>query len=81
MQQELMTTAAGMPRKRFLSIKEAAAYLGLSPNTIYSWKSQGIHIPTINFGRRVFVDAADLEQFIASCKREPSNEATNGRVQ
>jgi excisionase family DNA binding protein len=80
MQQEVTTVVAGMPRKRFLSIKEAAAYLGLSPNTIYSWNSQCLYLPTVKFGRRVFIDVADLEHFITSSKRGPANEVTDGRV-
>jgi excisionase family DNA binding protein len=67
--------------KRFLSVKEAAQYLGLSPNTLYSWNCQGIHLPVIKFGRRVVIDANDLEAFIQDNKHQPAEDRSHGRLQ
>jgi excisionase family DNA binding protein len=72
-------------RKRFMSIKEAADYLGLSPNTLYSWNSQGIYLPVMKFGRRVMVDMNDLDAFVDANKKHPrlsdGPEGSRGRLQ
>ncbi len=56
--------------KRILSIKEAAAYLGISQRTFYNYSSQyGGTIPLIKMSkRRNCVDVVDLEKFIQSRK-------------
>ena len=72
------------PRRRFMSIREAAAYLGISPNTLYSWNSQGIYLPVVKFGRRVMVDVNDLDAFVENNKKQPrlneGHEGHRGRI-
>ena len=52
-----------MTGKRLLDIKEAAEFLNVSPNTLYSWVSQR-RIPFVKLGRRVEFDLKDLEDWI-----------------
>ncbi len=56
--------------KRILSIKEAAAYIGVCERTFYNYSVQyGGTIPIIKMSkRRNCVDVVDLEKFIASRK-------------
>lgn len=50
-------------KKRFLSIKEIAEYLGLKENTIYSWVSQR-KIPYTKVGRLVKFDFKKIDEWI-----------------
>lgn len=52
-----------MTGKRLLDIKEAAEFLNVSPNALYSWVSQR-RIPFVKLGRRVEFDLKDLEDWI-----------------
>jgi len=52
-----------MTGKRLLDIKEAAEFLNVSPNTLYSWVSQR-RIPFVKLGRRVEFDLEDLQDWI-----------------
>jgi len=53
---------------RLLSVKEAAAYLSVSPWTIRSLGWNG-EIPEVKIGRRVLYDRLDLDRFIERSKR------------
>ena len=49
------------------SRNEAAAYLGVRPQTLASWACNGRYrLPFVRIGRRVMYRLADLEQFIAN---------------
>jgi excisionase family DNA binding protein len=49
--------------QRLMSVKEAAAYTGLSPHTVYSMVSQR-RIPYVKVGRLVKFDEAMLQAWI-----------------
>ena len=49
--------------QRLMSVKEAAAYTGLSPHTIYTMVSQR-RIPFVKVGRLVKFDEAMLQAWI-----------------
>lgn len=54
---------------RLLSVKEAAAYLGLSKQTVYNWRSQG-RVAYVKLGRRVLFRPADLDKLIEGGLKE-----------
>lgn len=49
--------------QRLMSVREAAAYTGLSPHTIYAMVSQR-RIPYVKMGRSVKFDEAMLQAWI-----------------
>ena len=49
--------------QRYLSVADAAKYLGLSPKTIYSWAERGM-IPAYKVGRVWRFDRAELDDFV-----------------
>jgi excisionase family DNA binding protein len=51
--------------KRLVGIKEAAEYLDISVNTLYTWVSQK-RIPYVKMGRLVKFDLETLDRFISS---------------
>ena len=53
---------------RLLSVREAAAVLGISERTIRSLVSRG-ELPCVRIGRRVLFDPQDLETFIHKQRR------------
>lgn len=57
--------------ERLLNVKQAAAYLGVSERTLYSYTTQyGGSIPLVKLSPRCNkIDLADLEAFIQSRKR------------
>ena len=56
-----------MDADRLLDRKEAAAYLGISPDTLSYWKCKKKQdIPTVKLGKRCLYRKADLDAFIAS---------------
>jgi excisionase family DNA binding protein len=57
-----------------LSVKEAAKYLGVSPQTVYLWVERK-QIPHLRvMGRNIRFLKSDLEPFRASFKEEMENE-------
>jgi hypothetical protein len=50
---------------------KAAAALGVKPETVASWRSQGRGPAFVKIGRRVFYRALDVHQFIAAQWHEP----------
>jgi len=56
-------------KKRLLSVREAAQYLGVQERTIYSWASQE-KIPSVHIGRRLLFNQEELDRIIEACKRE-----------
>jgi excisionase family DNA binding protein len=56
---------------RLLTVRQAAAYLGTTPATLYTkvWRRE---IPFIKLGRSVRFDVNDLDQLIADSRVESS---------
>jgi len=53
--------------KRLLNISEAAEYLGVKKNTLYSWVNQR-KIPYVKIGRLVKFDLRDIDKWIEKSK-------------
>ena len=52
-----------MPKKRLLTIREAAEYISVTPNALYKLMYQG-QIPTLRLGeRRIRFDVNELERW------------------
>ena len=52
--------------QRRLSRREAAAHLGLSPNTLARWAVDGTHqLPYYRLGNRTVYDVADLDALLS----------------
>ena len=49
--------------RRLLSVQQAAAYLGISPKTVYAW-IEAEHMPYVALGRRRMLDTRQLDRFI-----------------
>lgn len=54
-------------QQRLMTIEQAAAYLGRTPEATQHLTSSG-KIPTVRADRRVFVDRLDLDQWITDNK-------------
>jgi excisionase family DNA binding protein len=56
--------------KRLFSVKEAAAYLGISPRTIYNSmgknSKQPFPVPHKRFGRKILFEGKDLDAWADS---------------
>lgn len=57
-----MTTR--QPADRLLSIDEAAAFLGLSVQTLYSWRYRGIGPKSYRVGGRAKYRLSELERWL-----------------
>jgi excisionase family DNA binding protein len=53
--------------QRYLSVLDAAAYLGLSAKTIYAWAERGA-IPAYKVGRVWRFDKLELDEFVRGQK-------------
>lgn len=53
-----------------MSVKEAAAYLGLSYHTLNQWRSSNVGPVYYKFGRRVVYSRDDLEQFAEKYRQD-----------
>lgn len=51
--------------KRLIDVKELAIYIGLSPETIYSWVSQE-KIPFVKVGRLTKFDLRAIDRWISN---------------
>ena len=54
-----------------LNNHEAAAYLGVKPETLAQWRYLRkflIALPYLKIGRKIFYLASDLEAFVEACK-------------
>jgi excisionase family DNA binding protein len=54
----------------WVSTKRAAAYLGITPRTLYSMIDKG-GLPAYRFGRVIRLKQSDLEAFVESLRIEP----------
>jgi excisionase family DNA binding protein len=67
-------TTASVASEIPLTVKEAAKYLGVSPQTVYLWVERK-QIPHLRvMGRNIRFLRSDLEPFRASFKQEMENE-------
>ena len=62
--------ANGPHQRRLMCVREAAAYLGTTPATLYTrvWRRE---IPFIKLGRSLRFDVKDLEELIERSKVRP----------
>ena len=56
--------------KKLMTVDEAAAYLGLSVHTLYSWTSQR-KVPFIKLGNRVRFDRCQIDVWLEGLAKEP----------
>ena len=64
--------------KRLLTIAEAAALLGVKPQTLYFWVSQH-RVPHRKIGRLVRFTESDLEEFVGK-QKQPLASPENGTL-
>ncbi len=60
-------------KKRYVSVKEVSEYTSLPVSTLYEWSGTG-RIPAIKIGRRVLFDLKDIDNLMASLKRNNNQE-------
>ncbi|NIM99473.1 MAG: helix-turn-helix domain-containing protein [candidate division Zixibacteria bacterium] len=53
--------------RRLVSVREAAALLGLSGKTLYNRINEGI-LPLFKLSRSVRISVADLERYVERCR-------------
>ncbi len=58
--------------KKYLTVQEVAARLGVKEKTIYSWAHEK-RIRPYKFGRLVRFDPDDVDEFIRKSRQEPDN--------
>jgi excisionase family DNA binding protein len=61
-------------QEKLLSVREAAAFLGLKPSTVYKYRLYGA-VPYVKIGARVLFDPERLRQWIAEHSHEPTVKA------
>lgn len=67
--------------QKYLRRKDAAAYLGVAPQTLARWAVEGFGPSTIHMGRAVTYAVEDLDQFAASRRRPtPETRTPSGRA-
>jgi excisionase family DNA binding protein len=62
---------ASTPTAGFLSLEQAAAYLGVSPHTVRAWRKQGIFPSAMKFGRLPRWSVGDLNTWAESRREIP----------
>ena len=63
--------------KRLFNVKEAAAYMAISPITLYHWIARR-EVPVVRLRRKaVRFDRIDLDKMIDRLKSKTGKEATN----
>jgi predicted DNA-binding transcriptional regulator AlpA len=63
----------------FFTLPQAAAYLGISPNTLYVWRHRRQGPPSFRMGGRVMYRISALDEWIVQQERADSrsNQALN----
>jgi excisionase family DNA binding protein len=64
-------SAKGPESSEFLTVREAAIFLGVSERSIHRWIALGL-IPVHHFGRAVRIRRSDLEEFIRRSRDQSS---------
>jgi predicted DNA-binding transcriptional regulator AlpA len=62
------------PTRKLLTVREAAAYLGVSKSWLDKQRLLGRFVPYVKMGRRVGYDIADLEVATQKAKRRSTSE-------
>jgi excisionase family DNA binding protein len=62
------------PTRRLLSVREAAAYLGVSKSWLDKQRVAGGFVPFAKIGRRVCYDIADLNAALEQAKRRSTSD-------
>ncbi len=60
------------PIPRLISSKQAARLLGVAEGTLRYWRAMNVGPPWVKLRRRALYDVADLVEFIARGRRNPS---------
>ena len=64
-------TTHGEPAERqWLTVAQVAEYLGLTPATLYRWRSAGFFPPCVELRKHILIDADDLETWLVGMRRE-----------
>lgn len=64
-----------MSETQFLSVRQAAQILGVSPQTLYCWIAQKrLPITAYHIGRKWLLDQASLVEYLAKVRVEPQHE-------
>jgi len=63
---------------RLYTTPQAAAYLGLSPNTLNRWRYTGDGPRFVKLGRAVRYRREELDDWVASCGRQSTSSAVIG---
>ena len=53
--------------ERFISIKEASAFLGVKEMTLYTWRHKGI-IPCYKLRGKLLFRLSELNNYVENCK-------------
>lgn len=56
------------PSTERLNVAEAAAFLGVSRQTLYNLRSAGAGPASYKIGAKLFFDQRDLDVYVAQCK-------------
>ena len=64
--------------KKLLTRKEAAAMLGLAPQTLAKWSMTERNLSVIRLGRAVRYSEQEIENFIMGCTSPSNRNASNG---
>lgn len=67
-----------MESKR-MNTNEAAAYLGISPKTLWDWRNRcQVPLPCYRIGKRRFMYLqSDLDNYLSQCRIETSSQLEN----
>jgi len=60
--------------REFLSRTQAAAYIGMKPNTLDKWRYQGEGPRFLKLGSAIRYERSDLDAYLDSCKRSNTSE-------
>jgi len=61
-------------KKRLMIAKDAAAYIGLAPQTLAKMRVSGDSPPFYKVGRQVLYDRADLDAWLAERRRRSTSD-------
>ncbi|MFI1865946.1 helix-turn-helix transcriptional regulator [Streptomyces jumonjinensis] len=67
-----MPQATSQHETAFLSLPQAATYLGLSPNTLYVWRHRRQGPPSFRMGRRVMYRITVLDEWVRAETLRPA---------
>ena len=54
--------------KQYLTAEQVAEMMGLSPETLAQWRSQGRGLPYLKIERAVRYDPADVQAYLEGCR-------------